>query len=488
MIESNYNRNESNIKTGIVHIGIGRFHRAHEALYVDELLSLGYNQWGICGVCILPFDRYIYSTLSSQNGIYYLIERGENEEKVKRIKSIIEVLYGYENPESVFNKLSSEDVKLVTFTITEAGYFFDPTTKKLDFTNTNIQHDLENPTTPHTLFGYLARGLFLRKQANIQPFTVQSCDNIQGNGDLVQSLLIEFCQRVYPADFVEYIQNNVKFPNSMVDRITPAASPTELQYLQNTLNLHDDQIPVTSESYRQWVIEDNYCNERPPWELVGVQLTDSVKPYEKMKVRLLNAGHSSIGYSGHLAGYELIHNVASDLLFQKYLRLFFKQVTVTLPTLPNINFLDYQEILIQRFSNSAIEDQVLRICKDGSAKISGFIIPTLLDLLNNNNNNNQSFECLSFVIVCYYAFLNQLVKQEQYSLIDDPKSEYLIQLIKNSNNSITSFISDTSLFGNLSNNSQLMNVVELQYQDICELGIRDAMTKLIVSLTETEQN
>lgn len=276
----------------------------------------------------------------------------------------------------------------------------------------------------------------------------------------------------------------------MVDRITPAASSNELQYLQNTLNINDDLIPVTSESYRQWVIEDDYCNDRPPWELVGVQLTDSVKPYEKMKVRLLNAGHSSIGYSGYLAGYELIHNVASDLLFQKYLRLFFKQVTVTLPLLPNIDLNNYQEILIQRFSNSAIEDQVLRICKDGSAKITGFIIPTLLDLLNDQSTSTSSppsFECLSFVIVCYYSFLNQLVSKEQFNLIDDPQAEYLIQLIKNSNNSISNFISDSNIFGNLSTYSQLINVLQSQYQDICEFGVRDAMTKLITSLT-TESN
>lgn len=483
--ESNYNR--SNITTGIIHIGIGRFHRSHEALYINELLSLGYHQWGICGVCILPFDRYIYTTLKQQEGKYYLIEKNDNKEEVKHIESIIEVLYGYDDPNSVFEKLSSTNIKLVTFTVTEAGYFFDPTTKKLDLNNSNIQHDIQNPLTPHTLFGYLARGLYLRKEANIPPFTIQSCDNIQGNGDLVKSLLIEFCQQVYP-DLIDYINNNVKFPNSMVDRITPAASPNELQYLQNTLNIHNDLIPVTSESFRQWVIEDDYCNERPPWELVGVQLTHDVKPYEKMKVRLLNAGHSSIGYSGYLAGYELIHNVASDLLFQKYLRLFFKQVTITLPSLPNINFNDYQEILIQRFSNPAIEDQVLRICKDGSAKITGFIIPTLIDILetNNSNNSNHSFECLSFVIVCYYAFLNKLVSQEQFNLIDDPKSDYLIQLIKNSNHSISSFISDSTIFGNLSNNSNLVNILQLQYQDINELGIRDAMIKLIVSLTETE--
>lgn len=268
---------ESKINTGILHFGIGRFFRAHGAVYIQTLLNAGKeknNGWGICGVCILPSDRFIYDSLKAQGCKYTLMERDAKGEAVKTIDSIKKVLHGHQDPAAVFDAMLNKDVKLITCTVTEAGYYFGAS-KSLDMSDPLIQHDLEYPSTPKTIYGYLAHGLHLRHQQNLPPITVQSCDNIQGNGDLFQKLMLEFCGKVYPS-LVPVIEagEKVSFPNSMVDRITPAASPEELVYVKEKLRVEDDAVPVTAESYTQWVVEDKYCGERPPWEEIGVQVRD----------------------------------------------------------------------------------------------------------------------------------------------------------------------------------------------------------------------
>ena len=357
----------NDVKTGIVHFGIGRFHRAHEAVYVQELLAKGYNEWGLCGVCMLPYDKFIFESLEAQKCKYTLLEINSTSETVKHIDSIKEVLYGHINPQSVFDKLTDNDVKLVTCTVTEAGYFFDPVHKTLLTEHESIRYDINNITTPKTIYGYLVHGLYLRHKSGMKPFTIQSCDNIQGNGTLLKRCLLAFCELVYPS-LTSYIIEKVTFPNSMVDRITPAATTSEVDYVQNTLGL-SDSVPVTSEVYRQWVIEDNYCNDRPNWTEVGVQMTESVKPYEKIKVRLLNGGHSALAYAGHLAGFTSVSEAATNDAFVVYLRKYFSQIQQTLIPVDGVNFEEYRESLVSRFGNTAIEDQLLRLCKDGSAKI-----------------------------------------------------------------------------------------------------------------------
>jgi mannitol 2-dehydrogenase len=253
-----------------------------------------------------------------------------------------------------------------------------------------------------------------------------------------------------------------------------------VEYVKKTFQITDDQIPVTAESYRQWVIEDHYCNERPPWETVGIQIVESVKPYEKIKVRLLNGGHVAIGYSGHLAGFALVHEVSGDSLFQTYLRHFFSQANKTLVPVPGIVIPKYQEILIQRFSNPAIEDQILRLCKDGSAKIPGFILATLQELLE----QNLPCQCVSFVIACYMKFLAVTVRDagETKPIIDDPLADRLIELITLSNGSASVFLSDSTLFGSVNQFPQLIESVQSSYDLITSVGVQEAMTQLINSL------
>lgn len=458
---SSFDRNL--VKTGIVHFGVGRFHRAHEALYLDEILSRGDLNWGVCGVFMLPSDKYVYDKMVEQNGVYTLIERDLNGVCTKQVNSIVELLNGHIDPDAVFQKLLNADVKIVTFTVTEAGYFFIPSSKTLDFAHSCIQNDISSPEKPKSLYGYLARGLNMRRERGMDPFTIQSCDNIQGNGDLVRNLLIEFCTQAYP-DLVDWIKTKVTFPNSMVDRITPAPSAEELTYVQEHLQ-STDCVPVTCESYRQWVIEDNYCNDRPDWASVGVQLVESVKPYEKIKVRLLNAGHSALGYAGHLAGFTYIDEVASDSTFQRYLLTFFGEVSNTLDPVVGVDIVAYQRTLLARFSNPAIKDQILRICKDGSAKIPGFIVPTLRELLAASSSHTS----VAFVIASYMAFLRACVANN--ALLDDPEKERLLTLMNSSGGSAGLFLADSGLFCEVGEKSELVAIVQTLYDSIVANGI-----------------
>jgi mannitol 2-dehydrogenase len=277
------------VEIGIVHFGVGRFHRAHQAVYIDEIIQRGDHKWGMCGVCMLPQDEDIYNALKKQKGEYNVIEMDSTTTVVKKIGSIVDVLWGHEHPEDVLYTLGKKSVRIVTFTVTEAGYFYHPSTKSLDFSNAALAHDLElyraalihycSPTAtsdtpaaltpnPRTLFGYLSIGMLHRYLNQVKPFTVMSCDNIQGNGDMAKRLLLEFCHKVESSElktpgkynrFLRWLQKSVEFPNSMVDRITPAASESEIDYLRYPIKDYEDFIPVSCELYRQWVIEDKFC-------------------------------------------------------------------------------------------------------------------------------------------------------------------------------------------------------------------------------------
>lgn len=491
----------------IVHIGVGRFHRAHEALYVNDLLEQQKKEppstsadsnidWHICGVCILPFDKFIFDKLSNQKGKYHLIERSGTDEVVKEINSISEVLFGYEDPAAVFTKLQARSTKLVTFTVTEAGYFYDTSTQTLNEGSEHVQFDVSNPSTPHTLYGYLARGLHLRLKQGLAPFTVQSCDNIQGNGDLVKKLLLQFCTIASYPEVAEWISSGaVAFPNSMVDRITPAASAAEATYVKDVLQLVDDEVPVTCESYRTWVVEDKYCNDRPDWTQVGVTLVDSVKPYEKIKVRLLNGGHSAIGYAGFLAGFSRIDQVASNEVFQRYLRAYFRQTSVTLTPVAGIDLPSYHDSLVSRFANPAIEDQVLRICKDGSAKIPGFILPTLAELVK----EGYASHCVSFVVASWIRFLHciclpssSVVPSSSSSPdvvvafpadIDDPEKAHLREMIVAANGQVGAFLCADDKMFNFSviaaSFPALVDEIQDLYDSICRTGVTETMLTVL---------
>lgn len=467
-----FDRDATSIR--VVHIGAGRFHRAHEAVYCHELLAQGDVNAGISAVYIMPTDRSAVAAMAAQSGLYTVVERDAKGEAAKVIGSIVEVLDGHADPAVVIHRLADPAVQVVTLTVTEAGYFFDPAHKTLRVDHPAVANDLAHPTQPKTLYGYLAAGLATRRAAGLAPVTIQSCDNIQGNGDLTRALFLAFLQardEQLGGDLAQWVSEHVTFPNSMVDRITPAADPNEIAYAREQFGC-EDQLAVTSESYRQWVIEDNFCNGRPAWEKVGAQFVPSVKPFEQIKIRLLNAGHSAVAYAGYLAGFDTIGDIVGHPQFCDYLKRFFSQVEKTLPPVEGVDIAGYQAKLIERFTNPAIVDQSLRICKDGSARIPGFVTPTLLELLA----KRLPVDSFAFLLASYFEFLIQQLEACGVAGIDDPERNTLARLVEQSQGSMAVFLADDALFGDVARYSEFVARAQMCFEKIQAEGVLKALS------------
>ncbi|HXW80520.1 MAG TPA: mannitol dehydrogenase family protein, partial [Acidimicrobiales bacterium] len=291
------------VKAGIVHFGVGGFHRSHQAMYIDRLMNRGRGlDWGICGVGLMPADREMHNVLATQDYLYTLVVRhptGELEPRV--IGSLVGHLYAPDDPEQVLDMLVDPGTRIVSLTVTEGGYNIDPVSGRFDADNPSIRGDLVPGQPPSTMFGYVVEALRRRRALGLKPFSVMSCDNIQSNGRVARSSTTAFAALTDPG-LADWIGEEVAFPNSMVDRITPITTPEDAAELAQEFDLQDGW-PVVCEPFTQWALEDYFTNGRPPLEEAGAQLTSDVEPYERMKLRLLNAGHQAMAYSGYLSGY-----------------------------------------------------------------------------------------------------------------------------------------------------------------------------------------
>ncbi|HEY9665036.1 MAG TPA: mannitol dehydrogenase family protein, partial [Allocoleopsis sp.] len=356
------------ITNGIFHIGVGGFHRAHQALYLDEYLHQHpRSDWGICGIGLLEFDQRMRDALQAQDCLYTLVERSPAGDHARVIGSITNYLFAPENRQAVIDALADPQCRIVTLTITEAGYYYIESTGEFDTNHPTIQHDLQHPDQPIGVYGFLTAALDRRRQQGIAPFTVLSCDNIQGNGNVVRKMLTTFAELRDP-DLGQWIREHVAFPNCMVDRITPATTPADIEMVKEQFGI-DDAFPVVAEPFLQWVVEDKFCAGRPDLESVGVQFTEDVHPYEMMKIRLLNASHLLIGYIGTLTGYSYAHETMADPLICRAVERLMEEVTPTLHPVPGVDLDQYKKTLIERFANPKIRDQLPRLCLNGSAKV-----------------------------------------------------------------------------------------------------------------------
>jgi len=375
-----YKRSE--IRTGIVHIGIGNFHRAHQAFYTDRLLQdHKVNDWGICGVALLESDLEVVEALRSQDGLYTLMVTETNGSLTARvIGSLTEILFAPGNTEEVLEKMADPATRIITLTITEGGYNFNSSTGEFQINDPSIQSDLSNRDNPRTVFGYLAQAMKRRRDRGIAGLTLQSCDNVQHNGDILKRMLLSYVKAAEP-ELEEWIITHVSFPNSMVDRITPATKSSDIGDLKTIFGI-EDNLPVVCEPYIQWVIEDHFATGRPQWELVGAHFVSDVAPYEKMKIRLLNGGHSLLGITGSLIHYNTIDEAVNDPILRNFLRRFMdNEVTPILGEIEGVNLEKYKDSIIQRFGNPNIKDQLSRICSQSSAKLPKFLIPTIKEQL-----------------------------------------------------------------------------------------------------------
>jgi len=454
------------LQAGILHIGVGNFHRSHQALYMDDLFEThGVKDWGICGVGIMAQDADMNRALNKQDRLYTLVEKSGNTASARIIGSLKEYIFGYEKPQDVFKKMADPAIKIVTLTATEGGYCFHSGTGELDLQNPGIQNDLANPENPRTIFGYLAEGLDRRRKAGVAPFTILSCDNVQHNGQVAKRTLLAFCNQKRP-ELAKWIEKNVSFPNSMVDRITPGTTDAEREYVRSTFNL-DDAFPVVAEPFKQWVIEDKFCNGRPPLEKVGVQFTEDVTPYEKMKIRLLNASHSAMGYLGYLCGYRYIYEIAQAPEFTPYLKsLMDLEVTPLVGTIPGVNLTEYKQSLMERFADETIRDPALRICMDGSAKLPKFVLPSIEEQLERGGPIRK----LTLCVASWIRFLNGKDEDGKDIPINDPQAERLNKLAIECRENPEPFLACTDIFGDLGKSERFVTELKLLLKHLYENG------------------
>ncbi|MDR2380482.1 MAG: mannitol dehydrogenase family protein [Bifidobacteriaceae bacterium] len=366
------------VQAGIVHFGVGGFHRAHQAFYLDQLMEQGLAMdFGIVGVGLLPGDKALGRALKAQDCLYTLVSKDEQGgQAAKVIGSIIDYLCGPDSPAAVLQRLAAPETRIVTLTITEGGYNFDQITGEFDWNDPDVAHDLAHPDRPRTVFGYLTQALARRRADGIVPFDVVSCDNIPSNGAVARRSLLAFARGADP-DLADWIAAEVAFPNSMVDRITPRPTKAASAELAQRTGVVDNCV-VVAEAFTQWVLEDGFGGRRPPFERAGVQLVADVEPYELMKLRLLNASHQALAYFSYLMGYRLVHDAVRDSLVRDFLADYMQhEGAPSLPQVPGVDLDAYQQTLIKRFGNEAIADTVARLAAEASDRIPKWLVPVV---------------------------------------------------------------------------------------------------------------
>ncbi|SNT76083.1 mannitol dehydrogenase family protein [Paracoccus seriniphilus] len=370
----------SRITPGIVHIGLGNFHRAHQSWYLHRLMQQGEAMdWGIIGAGVRPGDDAQRQRLAAQDYLTTLIELDPKGRSAEIVGAMIGFVPVQEDNAALIARMADPAIRIVSLTVTEGGYYIDPVTKAFNADHPDMRHDAAHPDHPRTAFGAMISALGKRRDAGLGPFTGQSCDNLQGNGAILRQTLVSLARMSDP-QLADWIEKNCTFPNSMVDCIVPATGPKELE-LVRTFGI-EDAAPVTHENYRQWVIEDKFCAGRPDWDKVGATFTDDVYSFEAMKIRILNGGHQLIADAGEILSVEFISGCMNHPLIGAYFR---KTVTTEIAPhvadVPGTTAQAYAGLISQRFSNPEIVDTVRRVAFDGSSRQTGFILPSLRDAL-----------------------------------------------------------------------------------------------------------
>ena len=371
----------SRLTPGIVHIGLGNFHRAHMAVYLDDLFALGEGMdWAIIGAGVRAPDARMRDALMAQDCLSTIIELDPAGKSARRIGAMIDFLPVSPDNAALIAAMARPEIRIVSLTVTEGGYFVDPATGQFDPTHPDILADAKHPDLPATAFGAILAALRVRRAAGLPAFTVMSCDNLPGNGAVTRAAVIGLAGLSDPA-LAEWVAAEVAFPNGMVDRITPATGPHE-RMLAATFGLADDPVPVTCEPFRQWVLEDHFPAGRPPLEKVGVTFTPHVHAYEAMKIRILNGGHAIIAYPGGLMDIEFVHEAMAEPLIAGFLdKVEREEIIPIVPPVPGTDLNGYFDLIRVRFSNPEVADTERRLCLDGSNRQPKFIIPSIADNL-----------------------------------------------------------------------------------------------------------
>lgn len=471
---------------GILHIGVGNFHRAHLATYMDDLFRAGKNfEWAIVGAGVmLPFDLSKRNALEPQNWLNTLVERqADGKIKARIIGSMIDFLQ-VDPPKftALKEKLMDPSIKIVSLTVTEGGYFLD-SDGKFNPEHPQIHHDIKNPDQPTTIFGLMVQALQKRRESGLLPFTIMSCDNVPHNGLVTRSVVVGLA-REWDTELAEWIDTNVCFPNSMVDRITPATTDAERAFVEKHFG-YADAYPVFCEPYRQWVLEDSFSQGRPSWEDVGVQFVKDVAPYETMKIRILNGGHASLCYPAALLGIKYVHEAVQHPVLGDFLdALELQEIIPTVPKLPNKQSLhEYWKTVQQRFSNPYMHDKIDRICFDGSNRQPKFIVPCISHAIFSKGDNGSlapSANGLALVSVLWCRYC--LGETEQKDLIppNDPNWDSLQEVAKKtfSTGDFKHWLSMVDVYGTtVGNNQNFLKLCNDWLYIVARKGVTEAMAQ-----------
>jgi mannitol-1-phosphate/altronate dehydrogenase len=443
-------------------------------VYLDDIFERRISaEWAEHGVGLLPGDRRMAEALIPQDCLYTVVERSAERDTARVVGSLGGYTFAPDNPEQVLQMLADPLTRIVSLTITEGGYLVDDKTGVFDATNAAIQEDVDR-NAPRTVFGYIVAGLKRRRAASVPPFTVLSCDNLQGNGAVARTAVISFA-RLGDESLAAWIDANVAFPNGMVDRITPQTTAADRAMVAETFGIVDGW-PVVTEPFKQWVIEDNFSNGRPPLEEVGVQIVSDVHPYETMKLRLLNASHQAMAYLGYLAGYRYAHDVMNDADFVNFLTRFMDvEVTPLLPPVPGIDLGEYKRTLLERFANPKIADTLARLATDGSDRMPKFVLPSLSEALA----QGRPHRLLTLVVAGFCRYLRGVDEQGQPIAVQDGRADELRKLANQDLADPRPLLAVRRVFGDLGQNEPWVAELTATLRELNEIGARAAVKAVI---------
>jgi mannitol 2-dehydrogenase len=464
-----YDRKE--ITPGIFHFGVGNFHRAHQALIMDDLFSKGCaKNFGIVGVGVLEQDERMRDVLKEQDFLYTVVEKPPtNDFNYRVIGSIIDYIFAPDDVNALIEKLCSNDAKIISLTITEGGYNTNVTTGEFDLEK--VKYDLNNLSAPKTVFGIVVEALRRRKERGLKGFTIMSCDNLQGNGKIAKEAFGSFAKAI-DLSLHQWIMNNVSFPNTMVDRITPVTSDDDRTSVARTLGMIDNW-PVCCEDFIHWVIEDDFVSDRPDFEKNPVvQIVVNVEPYELMKLRLINAGHQLIAYFGLLLDYSFVHDVTQNQLVVDYLNAYMdREATSTLQEVRGVDLKMYKAKIVERFQNCNVLDTLARLAFDGSDRIFKFVIPVIIDRLR----MNQSIFLSTAVVASYAKYLDGKSESGKDIKIVDRSKKQLMQMVKKLQSNAAQIAEQVDIFGEVVDNEKFVSVFTEIYDKINRDGSENTL-------------
>lgn len=467
------------LTTRIVHLGCGAFHRAHQALYTHHLLEKTDSDWGYCEVNLMSAqDATLIESLKKQSMLYTVAEKGQDSTELKIIGSMKEAMHPLiDGVNAIVEKMASPSVSIISLTVTEKGYCTDPATGRLDPTNSLILQDLADPSTPRSAIGYITASLNLRFERQLPPVTILSCDNVRENGHIAREAVLALARLQNPA-LAYWIEENVTFPCTMVDRIVPAATTETLTEIGQLLGVKDP-CSIACEPFRQWVIEDNFVNGRPDWDLVGAQFVADVVPFEMMKLRMLNGSHSFLAYLGYLGGYAHISDTMTNADYRKAARALMLDEQVPTLTMPEeTDLVAYADMLIDRFTNPSLKHQTWQIAMDGSQKLP----QRLLDSVAWHIEHGTDYRYLALGVAGWMRYVSGSDEQGQPIDIRDPLRETFAAIYAQHGLSVDvvkELLSIESIFGDkLIKNSQFVENVTNAYQQLLTIGARAAVAAL----------